>query len=351
ALRLVGRRARAAGLRPGLVALHTRDLPPHRRARAAHPLRDGEPGAHAAVRRDPRRRRERGLARAARRRLGADRRPRHPGKPRSRPVPRALRGRQRRRPRRAPAGRRPAGPRVQPRPRRPPGDGGGHARTPRRARPRRDRGGARLSTGVVLMTYGAPDGAADLPRYLAAVRGGRPASDELVAEMARRYEVIGGSPLVARTESQAAALERALGPGHRVAAGMRFSEPSIARVAAAAVPDGGRWRWAYQSAGHTPEEWLRPDLGEIFPELARAGHRAVLVAPVQFLADHLEVLYDLDVAAAAQAQVAGLAYRRIAMPNADPVFIAALAAVARRTVPEIVRPGARVLPACRKARD
>ena len=299
------------------------------------------------------------------------------------------------------------------------------------------------------MTYGAPDGAADLPRYLAAVRGGRPASDELVAEMARRYEVIGGSPLVARTESQAAALERALGPGHRVAAGMRFSEPSIARAAAALVAggadrvagivlspqwsdllmggyvraldealgdvphrvarswsaepllieslarrvrealgddregapivltahslprrvfetdreyvaelratgervaaaaglDGGRWRWAYQSAGHTPEEWLRPDLGEIFPELARAGHRAVLVAPVQFLADHLEVLYDLDVAAAAQAQVAGLAYRRIAMPNADPVFIAALAAVARRTVPEIVRPGARVLPA------
>jgi len=117
------------------------------------------------------------------------------------------------------------------------------------------------------------------------------------------------------------------------------------RVAAAAGLDGGRWRWAYQSAGHTPEEWLRPDLGEIFPELARAGHRAVLVAPVQFLADHLEVLYDLDVAAAAQAQVAGLAYRRIAMPNADPVFIAALAAVARRTVPEIVRPGARVLPA------
>src|SRR5438876_346275 len=117
------------------------------------------------------------------------------------------------------------------------------------------------------------------------------------------------------------------------------------RVAAAAGLDGGRWRWAYQSAGHTPEEWLRPDLGEIFPELARAGHRAVLVAPVQFLADHLEVLYDLDVAAAAQAPVAGLAYRRIAMPNADPVFIAALAAVARRTVPEIVRPGARVPPA------
>ena len=306
-----------------------------------------------------------------------------------------------------------------------------------------------MTTGVVLMTYGVPDGAADLGRYLAAVRGGTPASAELVAEMARRYDAIGGSPLVARTESQAAALERALGPGHRVAAGMRFSEPSIARAAATLVAAGvdrvagivlspqwsdllmggyvraldealgdvphrvarswsaeplfveslarrvrealgddrerlpvvltahslprrvfdtereyvaelratgervaraaglerGRWRWAYQSAGHTAEEWLRPDLGELFPELARDGHRAVLVAPVQFVADHLEVLYDLDIAAAAQARAAGLEYRRIGMPNADPTFIAALAAVARRTVPEVVRPVERVLPA------
>jgi ferrochelatase len=95
------------------------------------------------------------------------------------------------------------------------------------------------------------------------------------------------------------------------------------------LPD--RWRWAYQSAGHTAEEWLRPDLTELFPELAAAGHRAVLVAPVQFLSDHLEVLYDIDIAAAAQARAAGLAYRRIAMPNTDPRFIAALAALVRRS--------------------
>ena len=100
-------------------------------------------------------------------------------------------------------------------------------------------------------------------------------------------------------------------------------------VAARAGLAAHQWSWAYQSAGHTAEEWLRPDLKELFPALAAAGHHAVLVAPVQFLADHLEVLYDLDVAARAEAESTGLAYHRVPMPNTDPAFIAALAAVAR----------------------
>ena len=98
--------------------------------------------------------------------------------------------------------------------------------------------------------------------------------------------------------------------------------------------DASEWRWAYQSAGHTQEEWLRPDLKELFPELAASGAREILVVPVQFLADHLEVLYDLDVAAAAEAAACGLGYRRIRMPNDDPAFIEALAAIARRAVGE-----------------
>ena len=101
---------------------------------------------------------------------------------------------------------------------------------------------------------------------------------------------------------------------------------------------GDTWRWAYQSAGHTQEEWLRPDLKELFPEIAAAGAREVLIVPVQFLSDHLEVLYDLDVAAAAEATACGLRYRRIRMPNTDPRFIAALAAVARGAVGELVAP-------------
>jgi ferrochelatase len=89
------------------------------------------------------------------------------------------------------------------------------------------------------------------------------------------------------------------------------------------------WSFAYQSAGHTAEEWLRPDLTDLFPSLAAHGATDVLVAPVQFLADHLEVLYDLDIAAAAQARDAGLRYHRIPMPNTRPDFIGALAAIAR----------------------
>ncbi len=57
------------------------------------------------------------------------------------------------------------------------------------------------------MTYGSPASIADVPRYLAAVRGGREPSDELVAEFRRRYTLIGGSPLVQITQDQAAAVE------------------------------------------------------------------------------------------------------------------------------------------------
>jgi ferrochelatase len=102
-------------------------------------------------------------------------------------------------------------------------------------------------------------------------------------------------------------------------------------VAARAGLGPEAWQWAYQSAGHTQEEWLRPDLKELFPALAAAGHREVLVAPVQFVADHLEVLYDLDVAAADDARASGLRYRRVEMPNTNAMFIRALAAVARTT--------------------
>jgi ferrochelatase len=68
------------------------------------------------------------------------------------------------------------------------------------------------------------------------------------------------------------------------------------------------------------------------PELARDGHRTVLVAPVQFLADHLEILYDVEVGAREQAEHAGLAFARIASLNDDPGLVAALARVARASL-------------------
>lgn len=299
-------------------------------------------------------------------------------------------------------------------------------------------------TGVLLMTYGSPSSLDDVERYLTAVRGGRIPSDELLTEFRRRYEVIGGSPLIERTRAQASALEALLGGRWAVRPAMRFSEPSIetavrelaangvvqvvgiilspqyspllmggyeravtaAReavgpaapaisvagawfrqpafvealagrirasidvvasgsdrpmpvlltahslprrvaeeepdylgqldasatlVAEAAGLDPSRWTFCWQSAGHEPGEWMQPDFADLMPELARAGHDRVLVAPIQFLADHLEILYDIDIGAREQAEAAGLRFARIPSLNDDPGLIEALAAVALQT--------------------
>jgi ferrochelatase len=96
--------------------------------------------------------------------------------------------------------------------------------------------------------------------------------------------------------------------------------------------DDSRWRFCWQSAGHEPGEWMTPDFADLMPDLARSGHRTVLVAPVQFLADHLEILYDVDVGAREQAERAGLAFARIDSLNDDARLVDAFAAVARSTL-------------------
>lgn len=83
------------------------------------------------------------------------------------------------------------------------------------------------------------------------------------------------------------------------------------------------WLLAYQSASGT--DWLGPDILEVLEELADKGCRHVIVAPIGFLCDHLEVLYDVDIEAQGKAQSLGIVMRRIEMPNTDPLLIAALA--------------------------
>jgi ferrochelatase len=299
-----------------------------------------------------------------------------------------------------------------------------------------------MKLGVLLMTYGSPaDDLHDLPDYLEAVRGGREPSPELVAEFRRRYELIGGSPLIPITRAQATAVEshlRADGVDAAATVGMRFSAPSIAdglrelaslgceavtavvmspqysellmsgyrraidgalaqlgggapavalapawyrepgfveavaarirdglaslpegtpvlltahslprrvadsepgyleqlretarSVAAASDLDGDRWHFCWQSAGHEPGEWMKPDFTDLLPRLRSAGHESVLVAPIQFLADHLEILYDVDIGAREQAAAAGMAFARIESLNVSPTFIAVLARIAQ----------------------
>ena len=297
--------------------------------------------------------------------------------------------------------------------------------------------------GVLLMTYGSPDSLdrADIEAYLARVRGGREPEAELVDEFARRYRVIGGSPLIEITRSQAAALSTVL--GWPVEVGMRFSEPSIlaglqalsaagvtsvvaivlspqdspllmggygraieaaraaigpaapevtvagawhdepafiaalagrlvaalgrrspadraavrvlmtahslprrvaeqepdylaqlrttaVAVAAAAGLSDDDWTFCWQSAGPEPGEWMKPDFDDLMPGIAASGGRSVLVVPVQFLADHLETLYDVDIGAREQAEAHALTFLRVPSLNDDPGLIEALASVARR---------------------
>ncbi len=82
--------------------------------------------------------------------------------------------------------------------------------------------------------------------------------------------------------------------------------------------------------GPHPQEWLRPDIKELFPALRQAGHRTALVVPVQFLSDHLEVLYDIDVAAKKEADEVGIELMRIRTPGVMPRMIEALAEVVQR---------------------
>jgi ferrochelatase len=113
-------------------------------------------------------------------------------------------------------------------------------------------------------------------------------------------------------------------------------------VALAAELPAEQWTFCYQSAGHTPEEWLKPDLLDVLPQLAAAGQRRAIVAPVQFLADHLETLYDIDVAGRAQALNAGMdTLIRVQAPNAAPDFLEALASVVRRELAAVNATSAR----------
>lgn len=98
-------------------------------------------------------------------------------------------------------------------------------------------------------------------------------------------------------------------------------------VAAAAGLASDRWSTGWQSAGRTPEPWLGPDIGDTIERLAAGGARSVVVCPCGFVADHLEVLYDLDIEAAGRASARGMALLRTPVVNADPAVMDALAAV------------------------
>jgi ferrochelatase len=272
------------------------------------------------------------------------------------------------------------------------------------------------------MAYGSPADEAAIEPYYTHIRGGRPPSAGALEELAGRYRAIGGSPLSAITEAQAAALSELSGLPTFV--GFKHAPPFIADGARQAAEQGitrlvglplaphyarmslggyqralaeawdselifvpgfhdhpafieavvsllreafaegaperlfftahslperiiaegdgysdqllgscrlvasrlelPPWEFAFQSASTTGEPWLGPDL---LQAVERSGAKRVLVCPIGFVADHLEILYDLDVEAQRFAAEKGIEIRRTASFNDRPEFIRALAAV------------------------
>ncbi len=104
-------------------------------------------------------------------------------------------------------------------------------------------------------------------------------------------------------------------------------ETSAAVAGAAGV---GEWSFSYQSESPTGEPWLQPDILDHLGALRDRGVAEVLVCPIGFVADHLEIRWDLDTEAQERARELGLRLRRTAMPNDDPAFVEVLGGIVRR---------------------
>jgi ferrochelatase len=125
---------------------------------------------------------------------------------------------------------------------------------------------------------------------------------------------------------------------HSVPTAMAAASPYVQQITESArlVAEGSghpQWTLAYQSRSGNPHEpWLGPDINEVVRQLAGAGARDVVVAPIGFVCDHVEVLYDLDIETRQIAQDLGLNFVRAATVNDHPAFIRMLADVVRRRI-------------------
>jgi len=164
---------------------------------------------------------------------------------------------------------------------------------------------------AVAARYDGIDSWARLPAYV----------EFLAAEVTRRRATLPANTKVLFT---AHSLPARLTTGDPYPAELRATAAAVAAAAGLAPWSG--WSAAWQSAGRTAEPWLGPDVLAVIDDLSRSeAADGLLVCPCGFVADHLEVLYDLDVQARDRAEAAGLAFARTASLNADPTVLAALA--------------------------
>jgi len=172
------------------------------------------------------------------------------------------------------------------------------------------------------------------PRVVVAAASWHASAGFIAANADLVAQALGG---VAETERANASL---VFTAHSIPMAMASSSPYVAeieqtaRLVAASV-GRERWRVAYQSRSGSPQDpWLEPDINDVIREAARSGARHVVVAPIGFVCDHVEVLYDLDVEAAATAREAGVTLHRAGTVHDHPAFIGALADVVREAARE-----------------
>ena len=149
-----------------------------------------------------------------------------------------------------------------------------------------------------------------------------------IAAVARRLEqTLAALPAEQRQQAMTVFTAHSL-PQRLIEKGDPYAEQLQASAAAVARAAGvERWTFAYQSAGRTEVPWLGPDICAVIPELAERGCTAVVACPIGFVADHLEILYDLDIEARQVAIQHGLPFTRTPSLNDAPDFLDALADV------------------------
>lgn len=113
--------------------------------------------------------------------------------------------------------------------------------------------------------------------------------------------------------------------------------PRVLQETVAALTErlpGRTWEWAYQSAAMTPDPWLGPDAGEVIERLHAEGHENILICPIGFICEHVEILFDIDVEYQELARRLGVHLERIEMLNAHPSMLRGLAGLVRERASE-----------------
>lgn len=204
--------------------------------------------------------------------------------------------------------------------------------------------GVRNALGIVLAPH---RGEASFDRYVATVEEARAAAGAsapsvtfagpwhlhpkfIEAVAARTQEAIDRLPSSHRENAQIVFTAHSIPISMKGAEGYAREFRETSRAAAERM---GRklWQIAYQSRSGPPhEKWLGPQIEDALEAIGRAGEKAVVVVPVGFLCDHVEVLFDLDVEAAQQAKTPGFAFQRAGTVGDHPAFLDLLANLVRQ---------------------